>query len=339
MIPQKHDTLPQLKAVAESTEIRPGQILISGKPPIPFYEGSGQYPSDLPARLSEAIYRHLYSVGALSGEEWELPAGQLVYDDALAFVRQLEKANATAPRLDKGWKVEEDISGGQALTVKGNFKRTLHPGEYVFSNSLLYAPDEKRVSLWMPKQDVPADKGFYYAFGSTAGEENGSMQVRFYFNLLPEGAPLLLNWLTATFNRAAVPFQFKCLHHPALYGRSDAGVLYLSKRYAGYAAALLDDFVPELSPHLRAPTPLFTLPLYPGIAFAESPPLSSASFGTSRCDIIAAGLSAAYEKGLSDEKKLEEVLLAIQHQNLDPSRLFLNPNSHYPYPFLKNQAA
>jgi len=336
MISSKHDTLHQVEAVARNIEIRPGRILIQEKEPIPFYEGSRQYPSDLPARLSEAIYRHFYCTGEAGAEQ---APGQLSYEEALVFVGQLEEANCAEARFDKSWKVEHHIPGGQAVAAKGNFKRTINPGEYVFSNSLLYMPDDAKVDIWMRRQDAPADKGFYYAFGATAGDDDATMLVRFYFHLLPAGAPVLVRWLSTTFNRALVPFQFKCLHHPALYTRSDAGVLYLSKRYANYAIELLDDFMPELGPFLRASVPLFTLPLHPGIGFAESPPRSSASFGTSRCDIIAGGLAAAYEQQLPEGQRMEAILAAIRHHNLDPRCLFLNPGSHYPYSFLKKQAA
>jgi hypothetical protein len=146
--------------------------------------------------------------------------------------------------------------------------------------------------------------------------------VRFYFHATSDGAPALVDYLTATLNRYQVPFRMKALSEPAMYQRSDAMVLYVSRRHYEITARLVLDIPSDIAGQLRSTTPFFTRPLQDGIGIAEDPNTGE-SFGMHRCRMVAEGIVDAW---MQSDQSVEGRLAAIA------ARFAANGcNLHLPY--------
>jgi hypothetical protein len=96
---------------------------------------------------------------------------------------------------------------------------------------------------------------------------------------------------SSALNRASLPFRLKVSNDIGLFGRCDAGVIYVRKRdYAAVGDALLTIYQ-EIARHLKPKIPAFTKQLAPGVGLAEDPGLVE-SFGEHRCPLLPTLLSA-----------------------------------------------
>jgi hypothetical protein len=189
---------------------------------------------------------------------------------------------------------------------------------------------------------VTAPAGHFIIFGRHGFDPQTGRQIRFYWNLAPEGAAAFLREIGTRLERRRIPFQAKVPVDPARYARTDCGVLYLNDEEVEAARDAIAATYQVLRENLRPAVPLFTREIAPGLAFAESPPTRE-SFGMHRCGLIAEGLLWAEARGAREP----EARLAILHERLtgyglDPDRLELNPTSRYPYrldSLMKEQAA
>jgi hypothetical protein len=157
--------------------------------------------------------------------------------------------------------------------------------------------------------------------------------VRYYWNVRQEGAEPLVRSLTSSLNRYQVPFRFKIVNHSALLGRSDAAILYVSRRYYRIAAELAKETHAAVAPSLGSDIPLFTHRLEKGLAFAEDPGTQE-SFGMSRCRLLAEGLWQAYQEGLySTADRLQRVRRQFEAAGTSLERSHLNFAAVDPYEF------
>ncbi|WP_133272599.1 T3SS effector HopA1 family protein [Hymenobacter radiodurans] len=284
-------------------------------------------PDTLRPTLAGVLYQHFYHADDAPGA---LPAAA----PDLSFEERLRRHNHSTERFDLPWIVEEVDQAGVAYATKGNQKRMLYPGEYVFNTPKrgpVQPGDVLRLLARAEHRD--AKSGFYFVFGQTPGDDSIALQTRIYFHLTADGAAPLTAWITQTLNAYRVPFQFKCLNRSDLYGRNDSAVLYLQKPLVSFVLQLLADDVSHFAPHLRSSVPLFTRCLMPGIAFAESPPNPNESFGTSRCGLLAQGIANAVEAQLPSSHYAERVQAVFEQVGLSLEHPYLNPRSHYPYHF------
>ncbi|WP_080238621.1 T3SS effector HopA1 family protein [Spirosoma rigui] len=287
-------------------------------------------PQTLRTTLTQLIYQHFYCAGESSS----------LADDAKAnpaqdsFVDNLSRHNHTAERFDSPWRVTAVDMAGGVYATKGNARRVLYSGEFVYDQPKRGPAQPGDVlRLLMHPEHRDAQSGFYYAFGQTPGDDSVTMQTRLYFHTSPTGSAPLIDWITKTLNDYTVPFQFKCLNQPDLYGRADSAVLYLQKPYVALVLDLLTHAIPVLEPHLLPTVPLFTRPVAPGVAFAESPPNPAESFGTSRCGLIAQGIGTAIEHQQPPHFYSDAVRAVFDEVGLSLDHPYLNPHAGYPYPF------
>jgi hypothetical protein len=138
-------------------------------------------------------------------------------------------------------------------------------------------------------------------------------------------------------NEFSIPFIFKCLIHPYYYGRSDTAVLYCDKQHAAFAADFISSVYEKVKSNMRTSLPLFVCPFKKGIGFAEQPLNKNESFGTHWSKLIAAGLMKAYEANILKENRISEVMkhISVNHGYSSPDKFYMNPDSKYPYPFIK----
>lgn len=184
----------------------------------------------------------------------------------------------------------------------------------------------------VPREMTTAAGGHYVVLGRAIRNASSGRQVRFYWNLAPEGAETFVRVLSARLERARIPFQAKVPVHPLGYARTDTGVVYLDDADVAAAGDALAAVYGALAGALRAEVPLFALALAPGLAFAESPQ-NGDSFGMHRCTLIADGLVRAHARSAAAEERFAIVCEPFAEYGLDLARLAFNPHSRYPYRF------
>lgn len=275
--------------------------------------------------LAEALRARLYSDFYITGgvappvdPEW--PRGPWPSGDAVA----LREANAGRGSLQWGWAVHEAEEG--ALVVERDGLRVRASPRRVRSYGPPSAGDI--VGLIRPSEALGRPNGFYTAFGDAgdgaAGGEGGL--DRFYWNVLPSGRPRLVEAVTEVLNQASLPFRLKVLHDRATL-RCDAAVLYMPSALRDRAAPLVGDVWRRVAARLRRATPVFTLRLAPGLAFAEDPH-GDESFGTHRCRLLADGLVRAAEAGCcAPGERMDAIERAFAEEGLSIERAHLRPGS------------
>jgi hypothetical protein len=169
--------------------------------------------------------------------------------------------------------------------------------------------------------------GFYTVVGEALVENPRPRgDVRVYWNVGREGAPLLVRALTSRLNAAGEPFRLKVADHTARLARCDAAVLYLPGDAFPALRDMLRQVAAELESCLQPQVPAFTLQLAPGVGLSENDPRGE-SFGSRRCALLADGIVRAHEQGIvRDSDRLEVVAerfaedgVLIDAPYLDPS--------------------
>ncbi len=179
----------------------------------------------------------------------------------------------------------------------------------------------------MPREMVTG--GHYFALGRPTVDAVTGRQVRFYWNVAPDGAAPLLALLAARLERRRIPFQFKVPVAPAGYDRADGGVLYCAAEDVAALIDIVGEACAALGPSLRDDVPLFARRLAPGLALAESPQ-GGESFGMHRCRLLAEGLIAGQAAGTDPREAMVARLTAY---GLRPDSLERNPGTAFPYAF------
>jgi len=226
-----------------------------------------------------------------------------------AFVQQLSQNNNTAMRWEGGWTIYSVLAGGQVLLVKGDRQRSAMPGEFVTAGPPGMPPQMgASVNVQVLRESTAAQPGFYFAYGDTLSDIwDEHNLLRFYFHAPAPLAPPLLGYLTQSFNRYQIAFRLKALDAPHMYGRTDAVVLYVAKRYYEIALRLIARMPFTLAAGLEPSVPLFARMVQPGVGMAEDPN-NGESFGMNRCRMVAEGIVDAWSQG---KESVEDRLTAI----------------------------
>jgi hypothetical protein len=277
--------------------------------------------------LQGELYRSFYTQGK--------PVPTRRADDAPArpdeaFVEALSLANVGVGGWDSGWRVED---------VDREFVRVARNGLHVRARAADCRGANGRckvgtpVSLRRSKELGASSPGYYTALGDAdlaLGRDD--TQVRVYFNVTAAGAAQLVAMCTRLLNDARLPFSLKVLDHPTAYIRCDPAVLYLEDRGFDQARGALSVIASACALRLRDVPPAFARPLAHGASVGDHCPRLGASFGTSRCRLVAEGVVAAYqnaESRLSD--RLDAVARRFADCGLDVDSPYLGPCSSRRY--------
>jgi len=267
----------------------------------------------VPIPLASALQNELYARCYMRRFD---PNAMLSAGASKDITAELDAANATVAGWDGGWRITRVGVSGQAVVEKNGNTRQPWPGEYVTQNGFGGPPVAGgMVSLPVQRGSGALQPGFYFAFGQAllAAQDDADSQLRFYFNISPDGAAKLVGELTGRLNQFQVPFRLKCLSERALFPRSDAMVLYVARRFFRVAAELAMEARGAMGSEIGDQWPLFTRRLADGLGFAEDPvtfapaelpppggnlsgviaPLSE-SFGSNRCRLLANALVSAW---------------------------------------------
>jgi hypothetical protein len=297
------------------------------------YQDAGASPAPRPggaplvSLLRDLLYQHAYThrLGASAPRRQE---------DDPEFTHRLSLAHRSREQWIDGWIVEQVLGDGRVMARRFEARRLLWPGEYVALDATrgTFVPGA-RVRVFQPRESRTQQPGFYFAFGEALADDlDESRLLRTYWNVTPAGAVALLPRIGAWLDRFGVPFQFKCVDAPERFGRLDAAVLYTHRRFHRLLQLQLDALLSGLDArHIGADTPLFALPLRPGVAIAEDPP-GGESFGMHRCRLLAEGLWNAFvEKRSSTEERVDRVCAHLVASGLSLQALHLNPGSRFDY--------
>jgi len=184
------------------------------------------------------------------------------------------------------------------------------------------------INILASRESWTVQAGYYYAFGEAITDEQDDHDlVRFYWDIESAGAPVLLRQITQVLNRFEIPFRFKCQALPAAYVRTDAAVLFVSRRYCHLVGELLAGVWQRVTQHMRPETPLFTKRLALGLGLAEEP-RTGESFGMHRCRLVAEGMWAAFKEGDNSEHgRLRRVMANFAQSGVDVEHPYLNARS------------
>ena len=214
---------------------------------------------------------------------------------------ELVAANEGTGYLEPGWRVVGD-EDGQRVVQRSGLRLWVDADEI---------RDRARVgdvvSLRLPA-DVPAfSPGFYIARGDRGFTEGPRVLDRFYLDLRPDGAVPFARETTRRLNRAGLAFLAKVVDDPDGFDRRDAAVLTFQRADRPRAFAAAQELREAHTPFLDGGAPAMTLPLAPGLAFAEDPG-GGESFGAHRCLLLAEAAVTAAERDLHlPEDRLEVV--------------------------------
>jgi hypothetical protein len=277
--------------------------------------------SELLARAIQAsLYDRCYAHRL--GDSPDQPDRQPPVENA-DFARGLAEANTSRERWDPDWMIYQLGANGQVFVRKGERERVAMPGAFISDFVLGHAPQiGASVRLRAPHEATGVQPGYYFAFGETLDELADQLSlIRFYFHCAAENAAPLLAALSSALNRFQVPFQVKAPISPALYGRTDAVVLYVASRFFAIVARIVSSLREHIALGLRVP--LFTKQLWPGIGVAVEPGTGE-SFGSHRCRLCAEGIVDAWREGKQDASaRLRAAAARFATAGLDIMRPYL----------------
>ena len=265
-----------------------------------------------PSRLPPDTVRTLMSASA-ARQYLQATTGTRLYSDFYlpgnAMARRRERTTLPVPDTQTFIAGLEAANTGGGTWSSGWTELARTDSEVVLHN------DQLDLALWLNENDIrearahdvevrlPAalpswSPGFWLAIGDAPVSERTEQRVRFYWNLLPDGAALLVEHATRCLNDAAIPFQLKLVADPARYTRCDAGVLYLATSTIDRAWPMIQSIHDRIQPWLKPAIPALTTWLARGLAMADDPG-NDESFGTRCCRLLANALIAADDAGIT----------------------------------------
>jgi len=274
--------------------------------------------------LSNLIYERCYM------RRIDSPAASTLKGETSPLTADLCAANTSRPRWQAGWCIEATENSGWITASRDGLTRAFAPGEYITKEGPgMPLRTGAMVDVYFAVESHYMQPGFYFAFGETVDPADSGCLLRFYWNLNPDGAPLLLHSLSTLLNRFQVPFRFKCLIQPGAYVRTDSAVLYISRRWYQITARLLRTAHRSVESHLRADAPLFTKPLAVGLALAEDPG-GNQSFGMHRSRALAKAMLGPSQGSLT----VADIEKRLGEQGVSLAAPYLNPGSADIYDFV-----
>lgn len=278
--------------------------------------------SKLKQHLTNTLYGEFYCGMSKDKISAATPSAQ----QRQQFMQTLSQHNHSANTDDKGWCIYHIDKSGQVFAKKNGLLRQAISNTFFMATPGAKLAINQMIHFKRQKENTKAQTVFYFVHGNTFMEQ-GVPQVRVYWHIESQGATKLVQWLSTVLNQYQLPFNFKCLNHDDLFNRRDSAVLYIEKRYFDFTMRLLKGCPPEVKQHLQPAAPLFTLPIFEGVSFAEDPG-NGESFGMNRCQWIAEALMLAFERGQqTPAEQLATIMAVFADKGVEVDRLHLNPHT------------
>jgi hypothetical protein len=154
-------------------------------------------------------------------------------------------------------------------------------------------------------------------------------QRRIYFDVLPDGAPVLADYLAQELNARHLRFSLKVLAELSQFPRPASAVLYIDREDYAAARSIALAFAGAHPEALEERALLFAKPIAPGIAAADEPvppfppgDSSTPTFAEVRAYVVAEVVRAAspYAGARTLAESLRE---RLRHWDIDPARPWL----------------
>lgn len=263
----------------------------AGKPPEPD-------PNTTLHPLAEALWPLLYSHGYAQYYDGEPKPAPVHNATDPAFAARFVETMHPRQKWDASWTVYQADANGTVHVRRGETYRQAMPGSYaVRGGGMPQVGSVVDLSVELYQDSIQS--GWLYWTGWKADSDyDAPATARFYLNTSADTAPEVVSTVIAALDGYGLPFRMKTLAAPEGYTRADSTVVYLPRRHAALAQRLILDAVSGAG-LLQDETPLFALPLAPGISFADDP-ADGSSFGQSRVRLVAAGLLDAWFAGTQE---------------------------------------
>jgi hypothetical protein len=250
--------------------------------------------------LAEVLYRDWYcDVGSKPG----------VHGEGRDLSELLRAAHAGTSQWEDGWRVDNISSRGRVAVSRGPERRMVHVIDCIAAEGPGADLRPGGMALVVARRESETINAGDWVTFSAAWHERREPIVRVYWNIVPDGAPQLVQALTNALRRD-LPFFLKCPRRPAEYDRRDAIVLYLPRHRFVDAAAAIAQAVQAVNVALQGTVPPLTHQIAPGVAVAEDPVDEDESFGTSRCALVAGGIAACICNGRTEDEDWLDAVLA-----------------------------
>ena len=269
--------------------------------------------------LSDALYRRWYlqldTPPPVSG-----PLRAVELDLAAA----LRGAHAGSEAFGAGWRAGRVSTHGRVEAVREGSVRLLERCDYVVPGRGARRAEPGDELLVVDRIDFAEEAGFWVTHLGAWPPEPPAPLVRVYWRVSLDGAPALVRLLTVAVSDVSVPAALKVVADASAFGRADALVLYVARDALGGLAGALRDAARRMEGSLRDPPPRLTRRVAPGVGLAEGP-ADGASFGQSRCRLIAAALAAAGAGGPGwVERGVAAIRRRLDQAGIDPDRSHLS---------------
>jgi hypothetical protein len=285
------------------------------------------------ALLASEIYASCYC-RRLGGQSKNCEDDDFHSDD---ITERLSSANLGKGRWDGGWVVQEAEPSGRIWAKRRGCKHWFWPGQYLVEGSETTTLVGAVVSVYLAKEDLQIQPGFYFAMSESVPEESDhALLVRLYWNVKAGGAAALISLLTERLNRFRIPFRIKCPRYRRHFDRRDSAVLFIPRWCFPLGMRLATECYGQIRSYLLPDTPLFSKVLMPGLGFAENPE-NGESFGVSRSRLLAEAIARAYRRNLqTPDARFEELASLFRRMGVDPDQPYLCAGSRDDYEVMPN---
>jgi len=274
--------------------------------------------------LSNIIYKKAY----INSESFKITPSENYEKELAIFTHSLSKTNTTRSKTCRGWVSKENSSNSDLYIKKNENYKIVKSGQYFITNGVS-AFDQSTISI--PLQKENRTQSFYYFFGENNSELHETNSLRIYFNLDASAAKNWVHFISSQLNSFQVPFQAKCLSHPSLYNRADSAVLYINKYNYNYVRLILKENINSFKNGLNNSVPQFTFQIEDGIALAESPPIITESFGTSRCKLISESIYNSIQNNKGKSEWSKDLFNKLKYLGFSLEKFYMNPESNFVY--------
>lgn len=242
-------------------------------------------------RIGLRLYIDFFAVGA------PRPSQDRTARGGRRMAEQLAGANGGIGSFDDGWTYRRR-DGARHVVERNGLMLWVDDDDLRVAGAVANADPGDVVAVRWAKDAPIISPGFYMALGDHGFAAPRPQPLdRFYLNVPPAGAVTLMGQATSRLNGAGLPFRLKIVDDPDGYDRCDTAVLVVQRRDRDRAFDEVWGIHTAIAAHLRAGTPALAKRLAPGLAFAEDPG-GGRSFGAHRCDLIAAAVVDAFERGI-----------------------------------------
>ena len=249
------------------------------------------------------------------------------------FCELLRSAHQGSYRWETGWQAVKVSNAGRVVARRGEEERILTTTDYIsLKRPGLPPPPGSSIDVVARRDSQSLSPGFWVT--QTAKWANGHENIiRLYWNIPPEGAPLLVRELTTRMDDD-LPYCLKMPAKISAFDRVDTAVLYLPAGYFGELIQRLKEIHSAVARHLEPEIPKLTRKLADGLGIAEDPPNEDESFGMHRCRLVAQGIANAFRTEAPDpDRVLEAIHYQFSAAGIPPQRPHLNSVDNRDYHF------